>query len=119
MLTIGWDNNMTAEARLSDEQKENGIFPGSFVLDKESEVLVTGCEDEDQLSVQFHSQIFGSRIFAVSKKGTIVDEKFQENGTDDYEDDDLLCTDNDSLPDLDDYKVNKFDYPSKVELHLN
>ena len=30
-----------------------------------------------------------------------------------------MSSDFDSLPDLDDYEVDEFDYPSKVELHLN
>ena len=85
MLTVRWNNNFTAVAVLMDkeEDKEDCIFPGKFLLDEESEVLVTGCTTaNEEIAVQFQSRKFGDYIFTVTKEGKI---KQVENDVDEYE----------------------------------
>eukprot|EP00092_Neocalanus_flemingeri_P029591 GFUD01032137.1.p1 GENE.GFUD01032137.1~~GFUD01032137.1.p1 ORF type:complete len:450 (-),score=75.29 GFUD01032137.1:56-1405(-) len=64
-LSVRWSNNFTAVAELSADQKKDCIFPGKFLLDQESEVLVTGCLPDDELSVQFQSLKFGDQLFTL------------------------------------------------------
>eukprot|EP00092_Neocalanus_flemingeri_P018210 GFUD01019709.1.p1 GENE.GFUD01019709.1~~GFUD01019709.1.p1 ORF type:complete len:456 (+),score=63.55 GFUD01019709.1:108-1475(+) len=70
LLTVRWSNNLTAVAKLSAEEEEYCIFPGKFLLDQESEVLVTGCVSDAELSVQFQSQKFGDQLFTL-KDGVV------------------------------------------------
>jgi len=121
VLTIIWDNDLTAEAKLGDDQKEDCIFQGKFILDPNSEVLVTGCDEDAELSVQFYSKIFGRKIFTALKDGTVNAKRDVEtmHEYEEYDHDEMLSSDIDSLPDLGDYELDEFDFPSKVELHLN
>jgi len=143
MLTVRWNNNFTAVAVLID--KEDCIFPGKFLLDEESEVLVTGCTTaNEEIAVQFQSRKFGDYIFTVTKEGKIkqvendVDEYeelvfisedyfgvgTEENGRvkredeDYYEDFYFLSDDLEILPDLDDYEIDDELQPKEVELQL-
>eukprot|EP00092_Neocalanus_flemingeri_P035894 GFUD01039081.1.p1 GENE.GFUD01039081.1~~GFUD01039081.1.p1 ORF type:complete len:473 (+),score=87.93 GFUD01039081.1:249-1667(+) len=143
LLTVRWNNNYTAVAKLSDDQKEYCIFSGKFLLDPESEVLVTGCLPDDDLSVQFQSDKFGDQLFTVSD-GEIVavvpdddhenwdgsnrgtngrfrrdDEYYDEYDDDYYGDYELVNEDFALLPALDDYEVDESQLPELLQLQIN
>jgi len=149
-MTVTWNNNFTAVAELTDEDKdykEACIFPGKFIKDEKSSVLVTGCADEE-LAVQFHSGIFGDYIMTITKEGKVKDvdpgEEFKElvfQSEDftpfvaednkrikredkeydeyDYSDFTFESVDLEDLPDLGDYEIDDELLPEKVEVQLN
>ena len=143
-LTIRWSNNFTAVARLID-QEEACKFSGRFVLDPASEVLVTGCTPEDDLTIQFHSKQFGNQLFTAGKDGRVVqyepedDMDYQHftieseytpqvipgsNGRvrrdADYDYDFVILSDDLALlPDLGEYEVEDEAVPTKVDLQLS
>ena len=84
-ITIQWENNFTAVAELTDNEKDDCIFRGSFVKDKRSRVLVTGCYlNEEDLAIQFESKKFGDALFSTTPEGYLRRSSLEDNNFDEY-----------------------------------
>ena len=148
-LQAVWANNYTALALLEDGQRDDCIFPGKFGKDAGSNVLVTGCDLDDEPSVQIQSPKFGDYLLTINRDGSIKhveldeEEDYEEllfvsddlpgvaaghNGRVRREDDfdydygdefDIVAEDYANLPDLDDYEVDDIDLPLEVEMQIN
>merc|ERR1719318_35607 len=70
-LQAVWSNNFTTMAMLEGEQREHCIFPGKWIKDQGSKVLVTGCDLEDEPSVQIQSAKFGDYFLSIKRDGSI------------------------------------------------
>ena len=84
-IIIHWENNFTAQAELTDEERDDCIFRGSFVMYNKSEVLVTGCPgEEEELAIQFESEKFGDALFSTTPKGHLKHARSDKNDFDEY-----------------------------------
>ena len=73
-LSLVWSNNFTATVDLHVENEEYCIYSGQFTDDEDSDVLVTGCFDENEnmdISVQTKSDIYGNHLFTITRNGTV------------------------------------------------
>ena len=62
-LTLFWENQKSDTAHLLDEG--DCIYTGQFDADALSQVLVTGCQEEDSVSIQVQSAVVGDRLFSL------------------------------------------------------
>jgi len=146
-LSLVWSNSFSVRVDLHVDDEEYCIYSGQFTDDESSDVLVTGCFDED-LSVQTQSGTYGDHLFTITRNGTVkyvtaeayhfedelfIDEeeflspaaldngKIRRSVTDysDYEPFDLSSEEFDELPELDDYDIDESELPEYIEIPLS
>lgn len=108
LATVEWVDHTTMEMEMKQTTGDDCIYMGSFPDEKDSIVLMTGCDDEIK-NIQIESSIHGYTIATCKINGTVMNDIMPQMKVDkiankrrifsnDIEDDEKLFTDGVILP---------------------